>query len=361
MSIELERVSKRFGRVVAVDGVSVKIEKGEFFTFLGPSGCGKTTTLRIIAGLEVPDEGRVLMDGRDITHLPPHRRDTAMVFQNYALWPHMTVFENVAYGLKIRKYPKEEIRRRVRGVLELVRLEGLEERYPTQLSGGQQQRVALARALVVEPKALLLDEPLSNLDAKLRVEMREELKRLQRSLNITTVYVTHDQEEAMVLSDRIAVMNSGRVVQVGSPEELYGRPRTLFVATFIGKYNIVEGVVREVVDDDVTIESSGLKLRGILPAGDVRLSPGEEVYAVFRPHGVHLGPPGDRDNELSGRVSLVSFLGEHLEVRVDTALGRMLVHLPPDLRLPLGGTVRFYVPPGNVLVYPKRGEEVYSV
>ncbi|MEM0066581.1 MAG: ABC transporter ATP-binding protein, partial [Sulfolobales archaeon] len=228
MSIELVQVSKRFGKVLAVDKVSVEIEKGEFFTFLGPSGCGKTTTLRIIAGLEIPDEGRVIMDGADITYLPPHKRDTAMVFQNYALWPHMTVFENVAYGLKVRKYPKEEIRRKVKEVLELVRLEGLEDRYPTQLSGGQQQRVALARALVVEPKALLLDEPLSNLDAKLRIEMREELKRIQKSLNITAVYVTHDQEEAMVLSDRIAVMNRGRVVQIGSPEELYGRPKTLF-------------------------------------------------------------------------------------------------------------------------------------
>ncbi|MEM2414106.1 MAG: ABC transporter ATP-binding protein, partial [Sulfolobales archaeon] len=285
MSIELVQVSKRFGKVLAVDKVSVEIEKGEFFTFLGPSGCGKTTTLRIIAGLEIPDEGRVIMDGADITYLPPHKRDTAMVFQNYALWPHMTVFENVAYGLKVRKYPKEEIRRKVKEVLELVRLEGLEDRYPTQLSGGQQQRVALARALVVEPKALLLDEPLSNLDAKLRIEMREELKRIQKSLNITAVYVTHDQEEAMVLSDRIAVMNRGRVVQIGSPEELYGRPKTLFVATFIGKYNILEGVVREVEGDTVSIESSGIRIRGVLPSSDVKPSVGEVVYAVFRPHG----------------------------------------------------------------------------
>ncbi|MEM2007489.1 MAG: ABC transporter ATP-binding protein [Sulfolobales archaeon] len=361
MSIELVQVSKRFGKVVAVDKVSVEIEKGEFFTFLGPSGCGKTTTLRIIAGLEIPDEGRVIMDGADITYLPPHKRDTAMVFQNYALWPHMSVFENVAYGLKVRKYPKEEIRRKVKEVLELVRLEGLEDRYPTQLSGGQQQRVALARALVVEPKALLLDEPLSNLDAKLRIEMREELKRIQKSLNITAVYVTHDQEEAMVLSDRIAVMNRGRVVQIGSPEELYGRPRTLFVATFIGKYNILEGVVREVEGDTVSIESSGVRIIGVLPSGDVKPSVGEGAYAVFRPHGAYLKPSSDRDNEFFGKISLVSYLGEHLEVRVETKLGKMLIYLPPDFSLPLGESIRFYVPQHNVLVYPKKGEEVYSV
>lgn len=361
MSIELVEVSKRFGKVVAVDRVSVKIEKGEFYTFLGPSGCGKTTTLRIIAGLETPDEGRVLMNGQEITYLPPHKRDTAMVFQNYALWPHMTVFDNVAYGLKIRKLPKDEIRRRVREALELVRLEGLEGRYPTQLSGGQQQRIALARALVVEPKALLLDEPLSNLDAKLRIEMREELKRLQRNLNITTIYVTHDQEEAMVLSDRIAVMNWGKVVQVGSPEELYGKPKALFVATFIGKYNLLEGVVVEVKEDVVAVDSGGARILGILPSADFRLSKGEEVYTLYRPHSAYLRPPSDRDNEFFGKISLVSYLGEYIELRVDTKLGRMLIHLPPDLRVSLGESIRFYVPVHSVLVYPKKGEEIYSV
>jgi len=229
--IKLEGISKYYGNVVAVDDVNLEINKGEFFTLLGPSGCGKTTTLRIIAGFEIPDKGHVYFDDEDVTFLKPYKRNTAMVFQNYALWPHMTVFENVAYGLKIRKkelgLTDEEIKKRVQWALELVKLSGFENRYPLQLSGGQQQRVALARALVVQPRVLLLDEPLSNLDAKLRIEMREELKRIQKALGITTIYVTHDQLEAMSMSDRIAVMNKGRVVQIGTPRELYLYPKSL--------------------------------------------------------------------------------------------------------------------------------------
>ncbi|MEB3806812.1 MAG: ABC transporter ATP-binding protein, partial [Desulfurococcales archaeon] len=227
--IRLEDVTKIYGGVVAVDHANIDIEHGEFFTIIGPSGCGKTTTLRIIAGFEVPEEGKVYFDDRDVTYVKPYERNTAMVFQNYALWPHMTVYDNIAYGLRLRKVPEDEIRRRVEKVLDLVDLHGLENRYPLQLSGGQQQRVALARALVVEPSVLLLDEPLSNLDAKLRLEMREELRNLQKRLGITTVYVTHDQLEALSMSDRIAVMNKGRILQVGTPEELYMRPRNLFV------------------------------------------------------------------------------------------------------------------------------------
>jgi spermidine/putrescine ABC transporter ATP-binding subunit len=351
MSIELAGVSKRFGKVVAVDRVSVRIEKGEFFTFLGPSGCGKTTTLRIMAGLETPDEGRVLMDGQDITYLPPHKRDIAMVFQNYALWPHMTVFENVAYGLKVRKLPVDEVRRRVREVLEFVRLEGLEGRYPAQLSGGQQQRVALARALAVQPRVLLLDEPLSNLDAKLRVEMREELRRIQRKLDITTVYVTHDQEEAMALSDRIAVMNSGRVVEVGEPEELYSRPRTLFTATFIGRYNLLEGRVVQVIGNTLVVECGSLRIRSSSPTGEVRPLPGDQVYLVFRPHNASTNPTSTEDNELSGRVSAVSYLGERLEVKVETEHGRILVYLPPNSTITLGRHIRFYIPSKDILTY----------
>ncbi len=346
-------VTKRFGRVVAVDGVTVRVERGEFFTFLGPSGCGKTTLLRIVAGLETPERGRVVIDGRDVTNEPPYGRGTAMVFQSYALWPHMTVFENVAYGLRVRRLPREEVRRRVRDVLELVRLEGLEDRYPTQLSGGQQQRVALARALVVEPRVLLLDEPLSNLDARLRVEMREEIRRLQRRLGITAVYVTHDQEEAMVLSDRVAVMNSGRVVQVGTPEELYERPGSLFVATFLGKCNLLEGSVAEASEGYVTVESRGLRIRGVVPTGGTRPSPGDEVYAVFRPHSASLdGVSGD--NVFSGRVVAVSYLGERLEVRVDVGPWEVLLFLPTDARVSVGTFVRLYVPPHRVLVYRRR-------
>ncbi|MCD6348969.1 MAG: ABC transporter ATP-binding protein, partial [Candidatus Korarchaeota archaeon] len=221
VSIRTVELTKVFGDVVAVDHVSLEIKHGEFFTLLGPSGCGKTTFLRTIAGLEMADEGRIYFDDQDITDLPAHLRGTGMVFQNYALWPHMNVFDNIAYGLKIRKVPKSEIEKKVKEVLKLVKLEGLEKRTPHQLSGGQQQRVALARALVINPRVLLFDEPLSNLDAKLRIEMRAELKRIQRDLGITAIYVTHDQEEAMSISDRIAVMNRGRVMQVGTPKEIY--------------------------------------------------------------------------------------------------------------------------------------------
>lgn len=241
--VRLENLTKKFSDVIAVNNVTLKIFNGELLTLLGPSGCGKTTTLRMIAGFLMPDEGDIYFDDTRITHLPPEKRDVGMVFQSYALWPHMTVFDNVAFGLKLRKLPKDEIKKRVKDILELVRLEGLENRYPRQLSGGQQQRVALARALVIEPQVLLLDEPLSNLDAKLREEMRFEIKDLQRKLRITTIYVTHDQAEALALSDRIAVMNQGRIIQVGTPYEIYNAPTNEFVARFVGVSNLIEGKV----------------------------------------------------------------------------------------------------------------------
>jgi len=240
-SIKLDQVTKSFdGRVVAVDGVTLDIAAGEFFSLLGPSGCGKTTSLRMIAGFEQPDSGRVLVGGRDITDLPVHRRDMGMVFQSYALFPHRTVAENVAFGLRMRAVPRPDIERRVATALAQVALTGLEDRRPGQLSGGQQQRVALARALVVEPPVLLCDEPLGALDRKLRQQMQFELKELQKRLGVTLVFVTHDQEEALAMSDRIAVMNQGRVEQVGAPTEIYERPRTRFVADFIGEINILE-------------------------------------------------------------------------------------------------------------------------
>ena len=243
--IKLERVTKSFdGRVVAVDDVTLEIAAGEFFALLGPSGCGKTTSLRMIAGFELPDSGRVHVGGRDITDLPVHRREMGMVFQSYALFPHRTVAENVAFGLRMRGVSKADISRRVAAALALVALTGLEERKPGQLSGGQQQRVALARALVVEPPVLLCDEPLGALDRKLRQQMQFELKELQRRLGVTLVFVTHDQEEALAMSDRIAVMNKGKVEQVGSPTEIYERPRTRFVADFIGEINLLDDTAR---------------------------------------------------------------------------------------------------------------------
>lgn len=267
---------------------------GEFLTLLGPSGCGKTTTLRIIAGFEKPERGGILFDGKRVNDLPPYERGIGIVFQDYALFPHMTVFKNIAFGLEMKRLPKAEIERRVRWALELVGLEGLENRYPEQLSGGQQQRVALARALVVEPDVLLLDEPLSNLDAKIRERLRGEIKRIQRELGITTVYVTHDQEEAMAVSDRIAVMNVGRVEQVGKPLELYYRPRTEFVARFLGLSNILE----------LKAENGKACLGGL--CFDVGRD--GKVRVFFRPESVHV-KPGDTakviDHELlPGRIRL---------------------------------------------------------
>ena len=240
-AIKLQQVTKSFdGKVVAVDDVTLDIEAGEFFSLLGPSGCGKTTSLRMIAGFEMPDSGRVHVGGQDITDVPVHRRDMGMVFQSYALFPHRTVAENVAFGLRMRDVPKPEIAKRVAAALAQVALTGLEERRPAQLSGGQQQRVALARALVIEPRVLLCDEPLGALDRKLRQQMQFELKELQQRLGVTLVFVTHDQEEALAMSDRIAVMNRGRVEQVGAPTEIYERPRTRFVADFIGEINLLD-------------------------------------------------------------------------------------------------------------------------
>ncbi|MCX8195689.1 MAG: ABC transporter ATP-binding protein [Acidilobaceae archaeon] len=342
--LELRRITKRFGKVLAVNEVSFSVEKGEILSLLGPSGCGKSTTLRIIAGLLKPDNGSVIFSGRDITDLPPERRNFGMVFQNYALWPHMTVFDNVAFGLRMRGYGKEEIRRRVKEVLELVKLSGMESRYPSQLSGGQQQRVALARAIAPNPDVVLMDEPLSNLDAKLREELRHELRSLLKSLRITTVYVTHDQSEAMAISDKIAVMNAGRVIQVGSPAEIYKEPADPFVATFIG--------------DSVAVPASLLSLDGAY--GVVRLSsgaelkarvskgsrPSKEVLLVLRPEAVRLG---EGDNSLRCRVSRETYMGERVEYRLDCG-GIELKLRSPEPSLRVGEEVRASIDPAKAII-----------
>ena len=289
-TIKLDNVTKTFdGRVLAVDGVTLDIAAGEFFSLLGPSGCGKTTSLRMIAGFELPDSGRVHVAGRDITDLPVHKRDMGMVFQSYALFPHRTVAENVAFGLRMREVAKPDIERRVKAALAQVALTGLEERKPGQLSGGQQQRVALARALVVEPPVLLCDEPLGALDRKLRQQMQFELKELQKRLGVTLVFVTHDQEEALAMSDRIAVMNHGKVEQVGAPTEIYERPRTRFVADFIGEINILEETGRA---------------------------------RALRPEKVRLVSDAAR---VSGTVVTANFLGGSTLLRISTADGRSLL------------------------------------
>ncbi len=321
MRITVQDLTKRFGPLEVVSRVSFSIEEGELFTLLGPSGCGKTTLLRLIAGFYAPDGGEIRFDDRRVNEVPPHERGIGMVFQNYALWPHMTVFDNVAYGLKLQKIDRPRITDRVGGVLEKVKLTGLGDRYPGQLSGGQQQRVALARALVLNPKILLLDEPLSNLDAKVRVQVRAEIRKLQKELGITTVYVTHDQEEALTLSDRIAVFNAGKVFQIGPPRELYERPANRFVADFIGINNLIEGTV-------TAVDATRRRLRVATAVGelsallDERLRIGSKCILCVRPENAAVGgePAADR-NLVRGRIAFAAYLGNTLRYDVDLGSG----------------------------------------
>jgi ABC-type Fe3+/spermidine/putrescine transport system ATPase subunit len=317
--IRLQEVTKRFGGVTAVDRASLEVAEGELFTLLGPSGCGKTTLLRLVAGFHAPDAGEIHFGERRVDALPPYARNIGMVFQNYALWPHMTVRGNVTYGLRLRRLPAAEIERRLRAGLAKVNLGGLEDRYPGQLSGGQQQRVALARALVLNPDILLLDEPLSNLDAKIRVQVRTEIRRLQRELGITTVYVTHDQEEALSLSDRVAVMRDGRIEQTAAPKDLYERPISRFVADFVGTNNFLAGVVRERVGEWFVVETDLGPVRGrAAPA----LGPGDRCVLAVRPENIGLGPAGD--TALRGRIALAAYLGNTLRYDVEVAGGVIL-------------------------------------
>ncbi|MBS7614187.1 ABC transporter ATP-binding protein [Candidatus Bathyarchaeota archaeon] len=351
VEVALKEVTKRFGEVLAADNITLKVNNGEFFTFLGPSGCGKTTTLRIIAGLEFPDSGKLFFDDDDVTNLPTYKRNTGMVFQNYALWPHMSVFDNVAYGLKIRKISKEEAKERVQKVLNLVNLAGLENRYPTQLSGGQQQRVALARALVIEPKVLLFDEPLSNLDAKLRLRMREEIKDLQKRLKITTIYVTHDQEEAMVISDRIAIQNKGKILQVGTPTEIYNRPQSLFVATFIGGGSLLEGIADK-VGEKIQVKINNSAIQGTPSSDEQRIKEGDKVAVVLRPENFVLEKPRSTSNQLRGIVEWTAFVGSRTDVRINMNERRLLIHAPPDIMIPVGKEVTFYISQEDTIILP---------
>ena len=319
MNILLREIEKRFGGVRAVDRVSIDIADGELFTLLGPSGCGKTTLLRMIAGFYPVDAGEIHFGGRRVDGLPPYARNIGMVFQNYALWPHMTVAANITYGLKLRKLAAGEVARRLEDGLRKVNLTGLAARYPGQLSGGQQQRVALARALVLNPDILLLDEPLSNLDAKIRVQVRAEIRTLQRELGITTVYVTHDQEEALSLSDRVAVMRDGRVQQVAAPKELYERPANRFVADFVGTNNFLAGVARGAIDGHVVVDTALGALRGRAARG---VPTGARCVLAVRPENVTLG--GDGENVVDGKIVLASYLGSVLRYDLTTAPGLSL-------------------------------------
>ncbi len=325
--VELIAVTKQFGEVVAVDHVDLAVECGTFLTLLGPSGCGKTTTLRMIGGFEHPDSGEILIRGRPMGRTPPYRRPTSMVFQNYALFPHLTIAENIAYGLRERRVDRTTIQRRVREMLELVALQGFDNRYPRQLSGGQQQRVALARSLVIEPAVLLLDEPLGALDLKLRRQMQLELKRLQSQVGITFIYVTHDQEEALTMSDQIAVMNHGRIEQIGTPEELYERPRTRFVADFLGAANVLPAIVRAADATSACLEVAGRPVTIQRPG----LRPGQEIALVLRPHWV-IPQPAHEQAQWQGRIVERVYKGSTISYRVqlDEAIS-IIVEVPTGI------------------------------
>jgi len=318
MYLKLENVTKVFpprggvGEVTAVHSVNLDIERGELVTLLGPSGCGKTTTLRMIAGFEFPTGGQIFLDGKAINMLPPNKREMSMVFQSYAIFPHLNVFENIAYGLNVQHISKSDITKRVGKVMELVQLKGFEHRAPNQLSGGQQQRVALARALVMEPKVLLMDEPLSNLDAKLREQMRTEIRRIQKEINITSVYVTHDQVEAMTLSDRVVIMDRGLIEQVGSPREVYRHPQTRFVADFIGRANFVDGVVKGSGVKGLIVEVFGQTLTLTDVTAD--FSVGDPVTLIVRPEMVHIRPEA---TPFRGVIRRASYLGDCIDYDVE--------------------------------------------
>ena len=357
IGVEVERVSKRYahrvkGEIYAARDVSLNVRPGEFLTLLGPSGCGKTTTLRMIAGYEVPDAGRIRFDGHDITHEPANKRNIGFVFQNYALFPHLSVFENVAYGLRVRTVGNEELARRVGEVLSLVGLGGYEQQFSSQLSGGEQQRVALARAIVIRPRVLLFDEPLSNLDAKLRVEMRREIRDLQRRLAITTVYVTHDQEEAMAVSDRIVVMNQGSVVQQGSAVDLYRRPASEFVARFIGRVNLVDARVAEHVGDTLNVDALGASISVRHAGGSLRR--GAPVVLVVRPESIEIHANGAR-TALRASVVSQTFLGEKTEyvlLCAGTTLQALGYNAGPREAHAVGATVALDFAEGAVSVLP---------
>ncbi len=353
--LELRGLSKNFDDVTAVDAVNLTVETGESVVLLGPSGCGKTTTLRLVAGFVRPNGGEIFIDGEQVASametLPTEKRGIGMVFQNYAVWPHKTVDANIAFGLRIKGLPRRDVTALTAKALSLVKMDGLGGRYPSELSGGQQQRVALARALVVEPTLLLLDEPLSNLDASLREEMRFEIRDLQRRLNLTMLYVTHDQQEAMVVADRVVVMNSGRMDQAAPPEDIYRRPRTRFVASFVGQANLIEGRVEKMSDGRATIRT-GMDRTGVvaLPGGatplpeGAALEVGREVGLIVRPEDVTVGGPGgDGVNEFSGSVLRRVFLGTSYDMTVKIGDVELRCQAPKNAS-PADNTVNVHIP-----------------
>lgn len=354
--LEVRGVGRSFGTVRAVDDVDLAVQRGEFVSLLGPSGSGKTTLLRIVAGLERADRGSIWLDGGEITHLPPQRRQMGMVFQSYALFPNLTAAQNVAFGLRIRRMPKRAVEERVDELLRLVGLAEKAGRYPHQLSGGEQQRVALARALAPSPRVLLLDEPLSALDARIRLSLRNEIRRIQRTLQITTLYVTHDQEEALAMSDRVVVFNQGRIEQVGTPEDVYDRPKSTFVAEFVGTSNRLAGEVRSSDPPIVLLDGQEIALRSLPP--DAR--PGDRVELRLRPERIALTPRGDGFvNRLKGLVEDVMFLGARVIVRVRVSeqvlwveVGRSHAYVGPEA----GREVELFLPDELLVTVTEKAE-----
>lgn len=349
-TLRIEHLTKTYGALRALDDVSLTVREGELVTILGPSGSGKSTLVRSVAGFVQPDSGRILLGNKDITFERPEKRNTAMVFQSYALWPHMTVFDNIAFGLRLRKMPPETIDQKVSWALELVDLRGMEKRYPRQLSGGQQQRVALARALVVDPEILLLDEPLSNLDAKIRYRLRFEIKKLQRRLNITTIYITHDQEEALSIADSVVLLKDGAVLQAGPPDEIYSRPADAFVAEFLGASN----VIRETVKADA--EGLCVVVGGVRLPAPPAAKAGDQVSVVIRADEVEVGeaPPAqglDRGyHSLEGCVTDRMYLGSRRRYEIETPEGHSLL-VDSEKELPTGATIRLWVRHDKVYIY----------
>ncbi len=355
-TITLDNLTKVYGTHAAVNHINLSVKDGEFISLLGPSGCGKTTTLRMLAGFITPDDGQIIVNDKIVSSphksVPPEKRNMSMIFQSYAIWPHKTVFENVAFGLQLRKVSKEELRRRVNKALDVVKLTKMADRYPAQLSGGQQQRVSLARAVVIEPQILLMDEPLSNLDASLREEMRVELRRLHDEIGITTVYVTHDQGEALVTSDRIVVMYDGSIQQAGTPEEIYERPTTEFVARFIGRCNTLPGTL---------LASGQVDVGGVLIAANSRaegVSIGHETMVSVRPHSIVLGADSarlDYPNSYTGKVTSQVYLGEYRDyvVKLDNSDIELTVVTPPTVHHSIGEQVYLTIPPETCRVVPR--------
>ena len=352
--LKVENLSKNFGKVKAVQEVSFEATEGKVLSLLGPSGCGKTTTLRCIAGFENPDRGEICLDDRKITHISPERRGIGMVFQNYALWPHMTVYGNLAFGLQIRKVSKDEITKKIKKVLGMVQLEGYENRYPRQMSGGQQQRIAMARALVFEPEIMLLDEPLSNLDAKLREEMRFQFTELQKSLGITAVYVTHDQAEALVISDKIVILDKGKIVQSGSPKEIYSNPKNKFVAGFIAVTSFISGSINSFAEEKKKVivkTDDGLVIHGFNNSFDI----GQKVSVAMRMNVIKFIQDENKSdkntvNIFKGKIIQSSYLGDIIDYKIKVGNWEVRTNSDAKYNFKVGEEVTFYLSPEDIIV-----------